>query len=299
MEVSSESLLHRRIDGLEFKIIGFTNITSDHMNIHNNIEEYRKCKFMLTDYLCENGIVFFNGDDSNCKLLKYQNMYSYGFSCENDFVIKSVKYMSNCVSFSIVSGDKLYKITSPFLGEYNIYNVTLAFLICLYYGIDSKILINKIRHLKSIDGRREYLDFGQNFDIILDYAHTINGIKSILESVLDYEKIIVVTGAAGGRDKEKRKIIGDIIFNYADEVIFTMDDPRYEDVNDIIDDMVGSNKNSYYRIVDRKKAIKKALSLASFNSVVLILGKGRDKYMLIKDEKIPYCDYDVVKSFFL
>ena len=299
MEVSSEALLHRRVEGLKFKIIGFTNITGDHLNIHNTIDEYRKCKFTLTEYLCENGIVFVNGDDYNCKLLECQNMYSYGFNCDNDFVIKDVKYMSNFVCFSICFGDVIYKIKSPFLEKYNIYNVTLSFLICLYYGINSEILINNISKLDFIDGRGEYLDFGQNFDIILDYAHTVNGVKSILESVLDYDKIIVVTGAAGGRDKEKRKFIGEIIFKYADEVIFTMDDPRYENVNDIIDDMVGNNTCEYYRIIDRTLAIEKAFSLASLNSVVLILGKGRDKYMLIKDEKIPYCDYDVVKNFFL
>lgn len=296
MEVSSEALLHKRLEGISFDFIGYTNITEDHLNIHKTMENYCNCKFSLINYLKPEGKCFINGDCPNCKKLKGSNIYSYGFDENNDYVISNVLEKDCFVKFTIEWKDNSYEIESPLLGKYNIYNVALAFIICLNKNIDSNILIDKIKHLDIIKGRREYLYFGQNFDVILDYAHTFNGIKNILESVKKDKKIIVVTGAAGGREKEKRPLIGKFILDNADISIFTMDDPRYEKVEDIIREMVGDSKKEYLEIVNRKKAIEKAFSLADRDSVVLILGKGRDNYMAIKDKKIPYCDYDVIKE---
>lgn len=296
MEVSSEALLHERLKDFELSMAAITNITEDHLNIHKNINNYRECKFKIVKLLQDKALVIINGDDSNCKLLKYKNIITFGFKKDNDFVIKNVVEKKNYVSFEIENGTSIYKLKSPFLGKYNIYNVTLAFIICLKYNYNLDEIIRKIRQLKVIEGRREYLNFGQPFDIILDYAHTYNGIKNILESVSHYKKIIVVTGQAGGREKEKRPLIGKLILDKANIAIFTMDDPRFEDVNDIIDEMVGLDKRSYLRIVEREKAIEKAFSLADRNSVVLILGKGRDNYMAICDKKIYYSDYDTIKK---
>ena len=163
--------------------------------------------------------------------------------------------------------------------------------------IDEILLLKRIKSLKQVSGRCEFLDFKQDFDIVLDYAHTINGISNILDTFKEYKDIITVTGCAGGRDKSKRRSIGKIVMEKSDISIFTMDDPRFEDVDDIIDDMVGSESN-YIRIVDRRKAIYKALSLAKKGSVVLILGKGRDNYMAINDRKEEYSDYVVVEEYF-
>ena len=299
MEVSSEALLHRRLDNFKYSIIGYTNITGDHLNVHKTLDNYISCKLSLLKLLRPNGIAVVNGDDENCKHVKCDNMYTFGFDSDNDYVISDVKQMSKFVKFSITYNDIVYEIDSPFIGLYNVYNVAMAFIICLLYGLDSQYLIEKIRKLKPIDGRGEFLDFGQNYKVILDYAHTFNGIKNILDSVCNYKNIITVTGAAGGREKEKRKNIGKLILEKSDLCIFTMDDPRYEDPNDIIDQMVGERVGNYYRIIDRKLAIEKALSLATKDSVVLILGKGRDNYMAIGDKKVPYCDYDVIKNFYL
>ncbi len=296
MEVSSEALLHKRLEDFSFEYVGFTNITEDHLNIHKTLENYRNCKFSLLKLLKEKGYVFINGDCPNCKLIKHRNKISFGFNNDNDYVIYNVKKLPNYVEFELKGKEKNYKILSPLKGQYNIYNVVLAFLICLSKGENSGLLIEKIKKLKPIRGRGEYLDFGQNFDVVLDYAHTYNGIKNILESVKNYEKIIVVTGAAGGREKEKRPHIGKLLLEKASIVIFTMDDPREENVLDIIDELIGKEKGHYYKIVDRKKAIKKAFTLADSRSVVLIIGKGRDNYMAIGKGKIKYSDYDVIKE---
>ncbi|MBO5120850.1 MAG: UDP-N-acetylmuramyl-tripeptide synthetase, partial [Bacilli bacterium] len=208
MEVSSESLLHKRIKSFKYDVVCFTNITEDHLNVHKTIENYRNCKFSLLDYLKEDGFVVVNGDDENCKLIDNNNVYKIGVNSDNDFVISDVKELSKFVKFTVVYKDNIYKIKSPLLGLYNVYNVTMAFAVCLLKGMNADDLIKNIFRLNTIRGRREYLNYGQSFDIILDYAHTYNGIKSILDSVSNYKKIITVTGAAGGREKEKRSKIG-------------------------------------------------------------------------------------------
>jgi len=300
MEVSSEALLHDRINNILFDRIGYTNITGDHLNIHKTFEEYIDVKFKFVNYGSKDSFVYINGDDNNCMLLDCKDVCKYGFSDNNDYVIKNVKYLYNCVKYELV--DKInntkYNIKSPLMGTYNIYNVTLAFIIALSLGYDSNVLIKRVESVKQIEGRCEILDFGQEYTIVLDYAHTYNGIRCILDTFSNFKNIIVVTGAAGGREKEKRRKIGKLILDKTSIAIFTTDDPRYEDVNSIIDDMVGDDKRKYYRIIDRRIAIETAFSLANSDSVVLILGKGRDRYMYVENKKIEYCDYDVIKNFF-
>lgn len=298
MEVSSEALLHNRVDGINYSIVGFTNITEDHLNIHGTIDNYIASKLKLIDYLSDNGIVVYNGDDVNMCQITYDNKYSYGVNNDCDFIISDIVENSKNVYFKIKYDNVIYEIESPLVGLYNVYNVTLAFAICLLSGLTSNFIIDAIKNLKPILGRRESLDFGQDYEIILDYAHTFNGIKNILDSVKDYKKIITVTGAAGGREKEKRGKIGKIVLEKSDIVIFTMDDPRYESVDSIIDDLAGNTTKDYFRIKDRVEAIHFAFSIADKDSVVLILGKGRDNYMAVEDKKLPYCDYEVIKDYF-
>ena len=149
-------------------------------------------------------------------------------------------------------------------------------------------------------GRCEFLNFGQNYNIILDYAHTTDAFIKIYSFLNRIKKgrIITVTGSAGGREKEKRSSMGKVVLDNSDYVIFTMDDPRNEDVNSIIDDLISSsNKTNYERIIDREEAINKALSIANKDDIVLIAGKGRDNYMAIKDKYLPYNDYDIIKNY--
>ena len=297
MEVSSEALLHDRVKGISFDIIGITNITGDHIEVHGSFENYVKCKLRILECVKNNGYVVINGDDDNLRNINCNNLYKFGFNKDNDCVIENVKYSNNSTVINIKFLNKEIEIVSPLLGKYNVYNVTMAFLIGYFFGIDESLLLERIKNIKSIKGRCEFLDFGQNYDIVLDYAHTINGVKSILETFKSYDNVIVVSGSAGGRDKEKRKIIGKTIIENSDVTIFTMDDPRFEDVDEIIDQMAGDFKD-YYRIKDREDAIKYALSIAKKGSVVLILGKGRDNYMAIGDKKIHYSDYEVISNYF-
>lgn len=300
MEVSSEALLHERIQGLEFDFVAITNITEDHLNVHKTVENYRECKFKIVNYLKKDGVLIINGDDSNCRLLQISNMSTFGFGSDNDYVISSFLESKSGISFKICHDNDIYEIESPLFGKYNAYNITLSFIVGLLKKIPSDILIQKIQNMSPIIGRGERLEFGQDYEIILDYAHTYNAIDNLLESVKGkYRKIITVTGAAGGREKEKRSKIGKLVLEKSDYVIFTMDDPRFEDVNDIINDMIGdSTKTNYIREVDRVKAINKAFDMADAGDVVLVIGKGRDDYMALAEGKVPYCDYDVICDYF-
>ena len=296
MEVSSEALLHKRVDHLSYDIVGFTNITGDHLNVHKSFDEYKKCKLKLLDLVKKNGIVIVNGDDINLQNIHCKNVYTFGFNKGNDFQIKNVKETSNKVEITLQEKEE-YKLTTFLKERFNVYNVVMAFLIGLFYGIDKETLIKRLKKMKTIPGRCEHLDFGQNFDIVLDYAHTIHAIQSILDTTPSDNRRIVVTGCAGGREKEKRSIIGKMIIEKSDVAIFTMDDPRYEKVDDIIDQMV-QEETRYVRIPNREEAIFYALEIAKEKDTVFILGKGRDNYMAIEDKKVPYNDYEVIENYF-
>ena len=296
MEVSSEALFFDRVKDLSFEVVCFTNVTGDHLNTHKTMEEYFACKKKLLDLLKKDGLVVLNGDDSYLQTIRHPNLITFGFGEDNTIQIQSFKEHKRGSSFVIHQEKDLF-IESPLPGKYNAYNLTMASIVASYLGVDSKEIKKKIKELSPIQGRAEFLDFGQDYDILLDYAHTINGIRTILDTFQDYNRMIVVTGAAGGRETQKRPVIGKMIIEKSDIAVFTMDDPRYESVDDIIDQMVGDAKD-YVRIIDREEAIFYALSIASKGDIVLILGKGRDNYMAIKDKKVPYCDYDVIENYF-
>lgn len=299
MEASSEALLHGRVNSIKYDIAIYTNITEDHLNIHKTIENYINSKLKLCDLVKEDGIILVNGDDDNCKVITDSRKRTYGFSSDNYYVIRNVQYMSNFVKFDLACKEFTYTVESPLIGKFNIYNAALVLIVGLIKNVAEDILLDRIKHFKPIDGRMEKLNFGQDYTIILDYAHTYNGIKSVLDCFNNVHRVILVTGAAGGREKEKRSKIGTLILSRADYVIFTMDDPRYEKVEDIVSEMIGENKSTNYEtIIDRKSAIYRSFDMAKSGDVVLILGKGRDNYMAIEDKKLPYCDYDVIKSYF-
>lgn len=305
MEMSSEALLHNRTNTLEVDVAVFTNITEDHLNVHKDIESYISAKEKIFELLKKDSIVILNRDDLHYDRLfkKVKNTcLTYGKSITSDLIIIDIKEYDTGTIFTFSYQEKLYKVISPLIGEFNVYNLCAAILalVALGYGID--VAIEKISLVEPVKGRCEFLEFGQNYKIVLDYAHTTNGLKGILSYLnkIKKGKIITVTGSAGGREREKRKYMGEVVLNLSDLVIFTMDDPRSESVDDIINDLIGNCKNTnYIRNINRKEAIHKALSIAKDNDIVLVVGKGRDNYMALENKKIDYSDFDSIKSYFL
>ncbi len=302
MEVSSEGLLNKRVEGLEFKRAILTNITEDHLNVHKNIDNYIKCKRLLFNKLSKNGIAILNRDDKYYDKFKNINRKKLTYGKNKYSTLRILKYIeteNKTIIYYRYKKDK-YIVDSPLLGEFNVYNLSAAILTLLSLNYSFESIIKKVKFINTPSGRCEFLDFNTDYKILIDYAHTSNGIKCILEYLNKIKKnrIITVTGAAGGRERENRSEKGLILQKYSDIVIYTMDDPRFEKVSDIIDEMIDRGKKNYEIEVDREEAIKKALKLAEKDDIVAILGKGRDNYMAIENKKVLYSDILVLDKYF-
>ncbi|MBQ3468734.1 MAG: UDP-N-acetylmuramoyl-L-alanyl-D-glutamate--2,6-diaminopimelate ligase [Bacilli bacterium] len=303
MEVASEALLHKRVDTLRFKYAIFTNLTEDHLNIHKTLDNYIESKKHLFSLVEETGKCIINIDDNVGKeiVAENKNSISYGFSDDALYKIKDVDMVLGKTTFTIINDGKEYSFETPLIGVYNVYNLTAAIIVAFLENFEYEELKDIIKGIKVIPGRSEELNFGTDYKIILDYAHTAPAIENILTTLKGYphKRLISLTGSAGGREKAKRRLMGKACLENSDLVIFTMDDPRKESVDDIIDDLIDDSPlTNYVRINDREEAIKYALDQAEAGDIVAILGKGRDNYMALAEGKVPYCDYEVIEKYF-
>ena len=304
MESSSEALYWHRLDDIPYDICILTNITEDHLNIHKTLENYIDCKARLFSLVKEDGYSILNsGSKYLDKVKEYAkgHILTYGFKGDDDLYIKSYTE-GKTLDIVFVYKDKEYLVKSPLHGDFNVINIAAALLTCIVRGEKIEEILPRIENLKQIEGRFEVLDFNQDYTIILDYAHTTDAFNNILPVLNKMKKnrLITLTGSAGGREKEKRPSMGSTVLNNSDFVVFTMDDPRYENVSDIIDDLISTSKDktNYVRINDRVEAIHYAFDHAEKGDIVLIAGKGRDDYMAIEDKYLPYCDYDEIVKYF-
>jgi UDP-N-acetylmuramoyl-L-alanyl-D-glutamate-L-lysine ligase len=248
------------------------------------------------------GYAIINSDDENADYFKEQStgkIITYGIDSNADFKAKDIIVSSKRLIFKLETPIGEFDIESPLSGRYNVYNITSAIASLYALGFDISKCIEHIEELKPVKGRANIINYNNKFNVIIDYAHTANALKNILEyaRVITNGSVITVTGSAGGRDKIKRPEMGKIVTSLSDYVIFTMDDSRREDPNDIIDDMVSlleADVFNYERIIDRQKAIKRALSIARDGDVVLIAGRGNDTFMPVGDEFIRCNDYEEV-----
>ena len=305
MEISSEGLLHNRCNNINLKRAIITNITGDHLNVHKTFENYLNSKLKIIDLLQEK-VLITNIDDISYEYIKNKSkqkrikVITYGLHKKADYQIRYYRLTNQKTHFTLKHKNKEYSIETPLLGKFNIYNLTAAIITINSLGIDIEKMIELIKKIKPIPGRMNTFITNKGSNIILDYAHTINATKSVLEFANQTKKgkIITVVGCAGGREKEKRKEIGKLVTELSDKVIFTMDDPRYEKVKDIVNDMLKEvNVDNYFYIKNRKKAIKKAIKIAKENDTILILGKGTDNYMAIKNKYKKYNDLNTIKKY--
>lgn len=302
METSSEAFYRNRLDSFQFDVGILTNITEDHLNIHKTLENYIESKKQLFKQLKGNGVAILNMDDTYYNEFKDldKKCFTYGKNEDADLWIKDVKEEKEKTVISFQFEEQLYQVGSPLLGMFNVYNLMASILCLNALGFSMDTILSRVKNIRVPKGRCEFLDFHTDYKIVLDYAHTPNGLSSILDYLNKIKKnrIITVTGSAGGREKEKRSKMGRVVLNKSDVVIFTMDDPRDEDPNQIIEEMIGNNKGCYEIIINREEAIHFALEHAKKDDIILIAGKGRDNYMAIGDKYISYCDYDVLRSYF-
>ena len=297
METSSEAFFRHRLDYFTYQSGVITNITSEHLNIHGSFDNYLSCKCRQFSLIEKDGFSILNRDDSHYEEVRnscHGNILTYGRGKENDLQILSFKIFPNKTEISFVYKGEEYDIESPLLGEFNVYNLAAALLTVISLGFKIDDVLPKLNGI-NVSGRLDVLEnVGQNFTVMVDYAHTPNGIKKLLDFVntLDINRSIVVIGQAGERDYLKRPVVGKTVCDNADYAIFCYEDPRSEDPNKIIDMIVSEidDKSKYEIIVDRSEAIKRAIDIAEENDIVLILGKGNETYEKLKDGVIYFND---------
>ena len=298
-EASSEAFFRGRLQSIKYDVSVYTNITSEHLNIHGSFENYMESKLMLFKQTKPDGYCILNADDFYYEKVKevcIGKVLTYGKGANNTLQIVDFSLYPDRTNITFKYEDKTFDIESPLLGDFNVYNLAAAILTCIALDFSLDMAIKNIDKLK-VSGRLEMLNTEEPFYVMVDYAHTPNGIAKLLNFVktLDINRSIVVIGQAGERDYLKRPEVGEIVLKNCSYAIFTSEDPRSEDPYSICEDMIKTCKdthNNYEIEVDRRKAIEKAINMAKEKDMVLILGKGNETYQKLKDETIYFNDIE-------
>lgn len=295
IEVSSQGLVRNRLKYIDFDYAIFTNLTEDHLDEHKTMENYALAKKMLFDSLKPNGIGIINYDDEYKKYFITKNTITYGFN-GGDYKVINPIYHNQGTTFKYIHNNNEYLINSPLLGKYNIYNLLAVIIVLEQMNIKNEIIEKMIGNLKCPPGRMDIVKYKNN-SIIIDYAHTPDAIDNILSTVkkIKHNNIYVVFGCTGDRERMKRPIMMRLVTENCKHAIVTMDDPHSEDPYHVVHDMLENNKNNNYEvIIDRGRAIEKGMSLLKENDILLILGKGHEEFIIMKDKKIPFNDKETV-----
>ena len=296
MEVSSHALDMDRVYGLSFDVCGFTNISQDHLDYHGTIENYANTKVKLFSKLRGNKTAIINIDDkySDMFMIEGNNNITFGIN-NGDLSIYDIKMTNLGIDFKFRYENKNYETNIDMVGKYNVYNYIMALMIIHSFGFSIEDIIN-LNDIKAPRGRMEMVKYRTN-SIFVDYAHKPDAVKKVLDCTREFcvGKIITIIGCGGNRDKTKRPIMGGIASDNSDYVIFTNDNPRNENPEDIMKDILeGVNNNNYEVVFDRKEAIKKGVSLLEDKDVLLVLGKGHEDYQIIKGVKYHLDDMECV-----
>ncbi|MES2514305.1 MAG: UDP-N-acetylmuramoyl-L-alanyl-D-glutamate--2,6-diaminopimelate ligase [Bacteroidota bacterium] len=305
MEVSSHAIVQHRITGLKFTGAAFSNITHDHLDYHKTFEEYIKAKKLFFDNLQDDAFALTNKDDRN-GMVMLQNTkakkYSYGLKSIADFKCRVVENHLNGLLLSIDNQEVWVKL----IGSFNAYNVLVVYAISQLLKQDRVQVLTTLSNLNSVEGRFQYIKSKTGIVAIIDYAHTPDALKNVLETIKDIrtgnEQVITLAGCGGDRDAAKRPIMAQIACEYSNKVILTSDNPRSENPEDILNQMqAGINPvdaKKTLRISDRKEAIRTAVAFAKEGDIILIAGKGHEKYQEINGVKHPFDDFEIVKEIF-
>ncbi len=306
MEVSSHSIKQQRIAQIDFDTIIFSNLSHDHLDYHPTFEDYQYTKGLLITSL-GNQIggrkkVILNRDDKYFPFyyrIANVDVITYGINSKADIVAKNVKTSFLKTTFDVEVDDQKETVSIPIIGDFNVYNAlaTIAYFVSI--GTELKYICNAISDFKTVSGRMELIE-SKKGRIIIDYAHTPDGVEKVFKTIRKFfhGKITTVVGCGGDRDKFKRSLIGEIVSKYSSRAIFTTDNPRNEDPLLIINDILkGVKSNNFIVIADRKNAIELAINLLGEDEILVILGKGHETVQTVNGKKIPFNDKNVVLKF--
>lgn len=305
MEVSSHSVAQKRIGGLKFAGGIFTNLTRDHLDYHKTVENYLKAKKAFFDGLPKTAFALTNADDKN-GLVMVQNtkakVVTYSLRTMADFKGKVLEDGFEGMLMDINNTE----VNVQFIGKFNAYNLLAVYGAACMLGKKPEDILLQLSVLKPVSGRFDSMRSPNGYTAIIDYAHTPDALVNVLNAIHDVlkgrGKVITVVGAGGNRDKGKRPLMAQESVKQSDKVIITSDNPRFEEPQDIINDMLaGLNKEEMKKVLaitDRKEAIRTACMLASAGDVILIAGKGHENYQDIKGVKYHFDDKEVVREIF-
>jgi len=303
MEVSSHALTQRRVEGIDFNVAVFTNLTQDHLDYHKNLNDYFLAKSLLFKNLSPDAIALINHDDSYAEelfSLSQGKIKTYGIKKDSSIMAKDIILSLAGSTFNLITEGEQISIRTNLIGRHNIYNILAAVGVCFYEGISLQKIKEGIEHLVGVPGRLERIQCGQDFNVFIDYAHTEDALKNILSSIREVcsGRIVLVFGCGGDRDQDKRPKMGKIACDMADDVIVTSDNPRTEDPKAIIDGIVrGITKKNYTVVLNRIEAIHLALDIAQAGNTVLIVGKGHEDYQILKDKKIDFNERQIIEEY--
>ena len=303
MEVSSHAISQGRISSVNFTGAVFTNLTQDHLDYHNSFAEYRDVKKSFFDVLPKSAFALTNKDDKNgMKMLEGSKAQQYTYSLKSVSTYKC-RVIENHFEGMLLNINKV-DVWIKLFGDFNAYNMLSVYAVANQFAFEDNEVLAALSMLTSPEGRFQYLQSEEKITAIVDYAHTDDALKNVLTTVnnmrTNTEQLITVLGCGGDRDKTKRPLMSAVACNLSSQVILTSDNPRSENPDTIIDDMMQAldpvQKKKVLVIIDRKQAIKTACRLANSNDIVLVAGKGHEKYQEINGSKFPFDDLEEIKQ---
>ncbi len=303
MEVSSHGLDQGRVDLIDFKSAVFTNLTSDHLDYHRTRENYFLAKSRLFTNLSPRSVSVINIDDPyGVKLasLTGSRVVKYGVLGEADVCAKGIKANVHESHFTVRANGHSLKVRTKLIGLHNVYNILAAVGVCLNEGIALDVISRGVGRLEHVPGRLERIDSHKGFSVFIDYAHTEDALKNVLEALREIKpkRIITVFGCGGDRDKTKRPKMGRVAGQLSDVVVVTTDNPRSEDPQSIISEIIlGFSTDNYQVVADREKAIVAAIAMADAGDIVLVAGKGHEDYQIFKGKTIPFNERKIVEKY--
>jgi len=295
METSSQAFHQMRLAGIHFVVGAFTNLTQDHLDYHGTLDEYKKCKKNL--FLnCDKAI--FNKDDEASAFMREgikATATDYSINEKSDYKAENVELFSDRVEYDLNGKKVVFHIP----GGFSVYNSLTAISVVNNLGFDLEKVINAAFYAKSVSGRVEVLKTNTDFSVIIDYAHSPDGLEKAINAVRGFTKgrVITLFGCGGDRDKTKRPKMGRIAAELSDIVVVTSDNPRTESPEEIIKDIlegIDAENKEIITITDRSEAIRKAISIAEKDDAILLAGKGHETYQVIGKERVHYDEREVV-----
>lgn len=300
MEVSSHALAQERVAGCHFEAAVFTNLTQDHLDFHKTMENYLHAKEKLFT-MCDLGII--NVDDAygtevlhaaKCKTVTYSAQYMNA-----DYTARNIKLKHDSVEYEMVGNSLIGRVAVPIPGAFSVYNTLAAAACAVSLGVPFQQVLEALHQVKGVKGRIEVVPTGRDFTVIIDYAHTPDALEKILKSIRGFAKgrVVALFGCGGDRDHTKRPIMGMMAQNNADFCIVTSDNPRTEDPQAIIDDILPGMQDGavpYVVVPNRREAIAYALKNAQKDDIILLAGKGHEDYQIIGREKHHFDEREVV-----